>query len=65
MNYNEEVGNEFKSLGLGGKVIPLDEKDRGTNEEWATLEREVAYCMRENEKMMVRSKLLADRSAIS
>lgn len=64
MNFNEEMENELKELHLGGKVVPLDEKDKGTPEDWAILEKRIAYCAHENEIMMVHSELLAALSVL-
>ena len=39
MNYNEEIFNELKSIGIGGQLIDMPEKDKGTREDYAELRR--------------------------
>ena len=39
MNYNEEIFNELKNSGLEGKLIDIQEKDRGTMEDYFQLKK--------------------------
>lgn len=64
MDFNEEMEIEMRALGLGGRVVELDEKDKGTPLDWAMLERRIALRVHENEVMMTQSELNAARSAL-
>lgn len=55
MNFNEEMERELSSLCLGGKVVDIPQKDKGTPNDFATLERKIAIKTRENEVMMEQS----------
>ena len=64
MNFNEEIEMELQELNLGGHVVPIQSKDKGTSEDWAVLERKIALRVHENEIMMTQSELNAARSAL-
>ena len=64
MNFNEEIERELQELNLGGKVVDIQQADKGTPADWANLERRIALRVHENEIMMTQSELNAARSAL-
>lgn len=61
-NFNEEVENELKELNLGGKCIPISDKDKGTLNDYANLEAKIILKTEENRKMMEKSISYAEAS---
>lgn len=64
MNFNKEIEKELKPLGLGGKVIPIAEKDKGTPEDWAKLEQEIFLETEQNREMMEKSLVYSNKNLI-
>jgi len=62
MDFNEEMEFEFRKLGLGGRVVQLEEKDKGTPEDWANLERKITLHAIENDILLSKSILYAKNS---
>lgn len=64
MNFNEEMERELLDLSFGGKIVNIAPEDKGTPEDWATLEQKIAFRTHENEIMMMQSKINASRSVL-
>ena len=58
------IAKELEGLNLGGKVVDIQQEDKGTLEDWAVLEKNIALRIHENEIMMTQSELNAARSAL-
>ena len=61
-NFNEEMEKELTELNLGGKVIPILEKDKGTSEDYAKLEAKISLRTEQNREMMEQSMINAEHS---
>lgn len=61
-NFNAELAKELSECGFGGKLISIEEKDKGTPEDYVKLEREISIKADENEKMLSQSALYAKDS---
>ena len=61
-NFNEEMEKELTELNLGGKVIPILEKDKGTSEDYAKLETKILLRTEQNREMMEQSMINAEHS---
>lgn len=48
-NFNEEFYEEMKPLNLGGKLVSIPDKDKGTLENYANLEAKILLRTRKNE----------------
>lgn len=53
---------ELTELNLGGKVIPISEKDKGTPEDYAKLEAKISLRTEQNREMMEQSLIYAEHS---
>lgn len=61
-NFNEEIERELAELQLGGKVVPIDEEDKATSEDYAKLEAQILLRTEENRKMLFQSSINAEHS---
>ena len=61
-NFNEEMERELKDLNLGCQVILIAEEDKGTKEDYATLETKILLKTKENEAMMEKSLIYSMNS---
>lgn len=59
-NFNEEIADELKDL--GGRLVLIEDKDKGTASDWANLENEIQIRTHENEVMMEQSLIEAANS---
>ena len=59
-NFNEEIAEELKNL--GGRLVLIEDKDKGTASDWTNLENEIQIRTHENEVMMEQSLIEAANS---
>lgn len=59
-NFNEEIADELKDL--GGRIVLIEDNDKGTASDWANLENEIQIRTHENEVMMEQSLIEAANS---
>lgn len=59
-NFNEEIADELKDL--GGRIVLIEDKDKGTASDWTNLENEIQIRTHENEVMMEQSLIEAANS---
>ena len=65
MNYNLEMAELFKSLGIDDfKIRELTSQEMAKPSDWANLEKRIALRVHENEVMLAKSELNAARSAL-
>lgn len=64
MNYNEEMMQEFKKIGIKAKLIKLKPEQKGTPEDWKSLEKKITIYARENEMMLEKSIQYSSNSVI-
>lgn len=64
MNFNEEMDYELKPLRLGGRIVEIKEEDKGTPQDWAELQRKIDLRCEQNEKMILQSRINAQKSIL-
>lgn len=62
MNFNEEIEQELKPLGLGGRIFNIPEEDKATSEDYANFQKRMDEKSRENEIMLDKSLIYAKNS---
>lgn len=64
MNYNEELMQEFKKIGVKAKLIKLKPEQKGTPKDWRKLEEKMLIHSKENEIMLEKSIQYASNSVV-
>ena len=60
MNYNEEMAEVYKEVGLEAGVRQLTPEEKATSADWEALKRKIQEDYRECDRMLDRSMLIAN-----